>query len=73
NIEDIRSIENTTNDESSFETLIINYFTEELAIRDTRFSAIPIEYPATSNEGVAYIFNIKLSDSIAPFNDLYTL
>ncbi|CAG8807573.1 27788_t:CDS:2, partial [Racocetra persica] len=47
NIEDIRSIENTTDDET-----------------------IPIKYPATSNEGVAYVFNIKPSDPIAPFNDI---
>ncbi|CAG8556586.1 4820_t:CDS:10, partial [Scutellospora calospora] len=38
NIEDIRSIKNTTDD-------------EKLAIRDTQFSAIQIEYLATSNEG----------------------
>ena len=55
--EDFQLIENTTDDEKSSETPIINYFTEELAIRDIRFSAIPIEYPATSNEGVAYVFN----------------
>ncbi|CAG8489331.1 8322_t:CDS:2 [Gigaspora margarita] len=62
-------IENLTDDESSFETPIINYFTEELAIRDIRCLAVPIEYPATSNEGVAYIFNINSSDPNAPFND----
>ncbi|CAG8826601.1 715_t:CDS:2, partial [Gigaspora margarita] len=48
---------------------VINYFTEELTVEDIRFSAIPIEYLATSNEGVAYIFNVNSSNPNAPFND----
>ncbi|CAG8769131.1 11158_t:CDS:2, partial [Dentiscutata erythropus] len=29
---------------------VINYFTKELTVKDLHFSAVPIEYPATSNE-----------------------
>ncbi|CAG8831928.1 12937_t:CDS:2, partial [Gigaspora margarita] len=53
--EDFQLIENTTDDEKFSETPIINYFTEELAIRDIWFSAVPIEYPATSNKGIQYL------------------
>ncbi|CAG8612924.1 19507_t:CDS:2 [Gigaspora margarita] len=50
--ENFQLIENTTNDEKSFEIPIINYFTEELAIRDIQLLSVPIEYPATSNKEV---------------------
>ncbi|CAG8764631.1 34459_t:CDS:2, partial [Gigaspora margarita] len=53
-----------------FEAPVINYFTEELTVEDIRFSAVPIEYPATSNEGVVYIFNVNSSNPNAPFNDV---
>ncbi|CAG8811785.1 6073_t:CDS:2, partial [Dentiscutata erythropus] len=66
----LQLIKNITDNEKSSETPIINYSTEELAIRDTWFSAIPIEYPATSNERVVYIFNINPSDCNALFNNI---
>ena len=46
-------------------------FTRDTKIKDIRHSLVPIEYPATSSEEIAYIFNVEnWSDPKAAFHDV---
>ncbi|CAG8703424.1 36297_t:CDS:2, partial [Gigaspora margarita] len=58
------------NSSSESDFPIIDLDDLEINVMRFWFSAVPIEYPAISNEGVAYIFNINPSNSNALFNDI---
>ncbi|CAG8663976.1 11565_t:CDS:2, partial [Scutellospora calospora] len=48
----------------------VTYFTKELIAKIVNHILTPIEYPATSPEGVAYIFNIENWEKpLAAFKD----
>ena len=49
----------------------IAVFTRDTKIKDVRHSLVPIEYPETSEEGVAYIYHIEnWEDPKAAFHDV---
>ncbi|EXX77219.1 hypothetical protein RirG_025800 [Rhizophagus irregularis DAOM 197198w] len=49
----------------------IAFFTKYLSVPEVIHSALPIEYPKTSPQGVATIFNITgWANSMACFNDI---
>ncbi|PKC54537.1 hypothetical protein RhiirA1_403560 [Rhizophagus irregularis] len=35
-------------------------FTRDTLIKDVRHTLVPIEYPATSDEGIAYVYHVKI-------------
>ncbi|PKC16267.1 hypothetical protein RhiirA5_369980 [Rhizophagus irregularis] len=35
-------------------------FTRDTLIKDIRHTLVPIEYPATSDEGIAYVYHVKI-------------
>src|SRR5206468_1733712 len=52
----------------------VAFFTKHLSVSEIIYSALPIEYPKTSPEGVATIFNVSdWSNPIACFNDVSIL
>ncbi|CAB5391889.1 unnamed protein product [Rhizophagus irregularis] len=42
-------------------------FTRDTLIKDVRHTLVPIEYPATSDEGIAYVYHVE--NSKAAFHD----
>jgi hypothetical protein len=44
------------------------FISELHQIQDVRYSLLPIEYPATSDEGIAYVFNVEQWDNV---NSIY--
>ena len=49
----------------------IAVFTRDTIIKDVRHSLVPIEYPATSEERIAYIFHVEnWADPKAAFHDV---
>ncbi|CAG8832054.1 10346_t:CDS:2, partial [Gigaspora margarita] len=47
----------------------INLITENLRVGKIRYSALPIEYPPTSEQGIAIVFNIESWESYNIFFD----
>ncbi|GBC23064.2 hypothetical protein GLOIN_2v1768496 [Rhizophagus irregularis DAOM 181602=DAOM 197198] len=43
-------------------------FTRDTLIKDVRHTLVPIEYPATSDEGIAYVYHVE--NSKAAFHDV---
>ena len=37
--------------------------TEKMRVGEVRYSALPMEYPPTSDEGIAIVYNIETWDS----------
>ncbi|CAG8820044.1 17810_t:CDS:2, partial [Cetraspora pellucida] len=63
---DLTTIYEINNNEST-----VTYFTKELTAKIVNHTLTPIEYPATSLEGVAYIFNIEdWKEPLAAFKDI---
>ena len=55
-------------DDEEFEVAV---FTRDTRIKDVRHSLVPIEYPETSEEGIAYIYHIEnWADPKAAFHDV---
>ena len=48
---------------------MINLITENLRVGEIRYSALPIEYPPTSEQGIAIVFNIESWESYDAFFD----
>ena len=48
--------------------LPVAFISDSHQIQDVRYSLLPIEYPATTDEGIAYIFNVEQWDNI---NSIY--
>ncbi|CAB4477236.1 unnamed protein product [Rhizophagus irregularis] len=45
-------------------------FTRDTLIKDVRHTLVPIEYPATSDEGIAYVYHVEnWTDPKAAFHD----
>jgi len=44
------------------------FISDSHQIQDVRYLLLPIEYPATTDEGIAYIFNVEQWDNI---NSIY--
>ena len=45
--------------------------TESMRVGEIRYSALPMEYPPTSSEGIAIVYNIETWDSHdSAFNDV---
>ncbi|CAG8561079.1 4863_t:CDS:2 [Gigaspora margarita] len=58
-------------DESDTITKTYNFFTKKLCINEIQYSPIPIEYPPTSLEGTAIIYNISgWNDYNTAFSDV---
>ncbi|RIB23103.1 hypothetical protein C2G38_902976 [Gigaspora rosea] len=50
---------------------IITYFTKELASKVIYHTLTPIEYPETSLEGIAYVYNVEgWEEPLAAFKDI---
>ncbi|CAB4445035.1 unnamed protein product [Rhizophagus irregularis] len=48
-------------------------FTRDTLIKDVRHTLVPIEYPATSDEGIAHMYHVEnWTDSKAAFRDWCT-
>jgi len=44
---------------------------EKLRVGEVQYSALPMEYPPTSNEGIAIVYNIETWDSYeSAFNNV---
>ncbi|CAG8778725.1 17690_t:CDS:2, partial [Cetraspora pellucida] len=43
---------------------LANLITENLRVGEVRYSALPIEYPPTSEQSIAIVFNIESWDSV---------
>jgi len=43
----------------------VAFISDSHQIQDIRYSLLPIEYPATTDEGIAYIFNVEQWDNIS--------
>ncbi|RIA96851.1 hypothetical protein C1645_814894 [Glomus cerebriforme] len=37
----------------------VTLFTRDTSIKDIRYSLVPIEYSATSEKGIAYVYHVK--------------
>jgi len=58
----------TNQDDTETEIAI---FTRDTRIKDVRHSLVPIEYPETSEEGIAHIYHIEnWADPKAAFHDV---
>ncbi|CAG8655890.1 19372_t:CDS:2 [Dentiscutata erythropus] len=52
-------IDSSVTDESNITIKAYNFFTKKLCINEIRYSPMPIEYPPTSLEGTAIVYNIS--------------
>ena len=56
-------------EEASDETIYL--MMEKLRVGEVQYSALPMEYPPTSNEGIAIVYNIETWDSYeSAFNNV---
>jgi hypothetical protein len=60
-----------TDTDDSVQEVKMAYFTKHLGVQTVIYSAVPIEYPATSPDGIATIFSVQgWKDPMDAFNNV---
>lgn len=61
----------SSSDNESIKEIEMAYFTKNLGVPTVIYSTVPIEYPATSSDGIATVFSIQgWKNHMDAFNDV---